>query len=68
MELGAVHRLSEGDLSKRPTCHRIQRNPEADQEEAQNLGIRQTRDAGGGDSAHLHKITHHLPKRGYQGA
>ena len=66
MELGAVHCILDGDPEKSPTCYHIPHDTEADQEEARIMGSSYTWDAGGGDSAQLRAISHHLPHRGYQ--
>ena len=68
MELGAVHRLSDGDPATRLTCHRIPGHPSAHRKAAGLLGRGEAFHAGGGHAAIVQGIYHRLPKGGDGGA
>ena len=64
VELGAVHRLTDGDTAMSPTCHRIPRHTIVDREVPGRLGGRQIRNAHGGHPAQVYKVPHHCPQGG----
>ena len=64
MEIGAVHRLSDSDPTKSPSCQLIPRNNLEDREEDVCLGGRAPWDVGRGYSAQVRAILHRHKQRG----
>ena len=70
VELGAIHRLSDGDVSESPPCHGIPGHPTADRQKIGRVVDGKLRNAGGGHVEVLNSVPHRCPpdrNRGAQG-
>ena len=61
VELGAFHRLLDGDAPEIPPCHRIPGHPPTDREAIGRLVGRATHNDRGGHIVLLHAVPHRRP-------